>query len=659
LISSAFKGLFTEARIGKIKLKNRLIMAPMVMCYAGPFGEVNSQVLAHFEACARGGVGLIIAEASYIHPTGKGFESEIALDNDKLIPRLRMLTKAVQVHDCAIAAQLYHGGIQANIEQPVGPSAIGRKAFPPKKTPRELSTIEVEEIVVSFVEGALRAKKAGFDMVEVHGTHGYLIAQFLSPLTNKRSDKYGADKNLLAIEIVTGIKQKCGQDFPVIFRLSTNDYEEGGITLESAKKLAVKLESIGVNALDVTAATYDTADQIIPPAYYDKQGYFFEQAAEIKKVVNIPIISGGMIFEPKFANQAIEQETVDFLFLGRQIIADPNWPNLVKEGKNNEIRPCIACEECIERIFNQTPVNCSVNPLKGFEYKYPTEKDIGKVASPGKVVIIGGGVAGLEAARTASMKGYEVIVFEETNALGGVLKIVLDQSHKRRIKRLIEYYETLLKRYGVTIRMGTKANFETITKEDPDLVILATGAEPIIPENTETKDVILAEDVLSGKVDVGDSVIIIGGGLVGCELALKLSSIEEKNVTIVEALPEVAMDEVTLNKLALTKLLNQVNAKILTNTPVVEISKDGVTIVDSMGKKQRLNAKTVILAVGRKSKVDQDLLKSLKDNGKEVFVIGDAKQPRNIISAVHSGFWTVLNAIDKKESSRIRLQSNN
>jgi 2,4-dienoyl-CoA reductase-like NADH-dependent reductase (Old Yellow Enzyme family) len=612
-------------------------MAPMVMCYAGVSGEVNSQVLAHFESAARGGVGLIVVEASYVHPSGKGFESEIAMNDDSLISLLRMLTSTVKVHNCAIAAQLYHGGIQAKANVPVGPSPVGRKIFRPANTPRELSTSEVEEMVEHFVNAAVRAKSAGFDMVEIHGTHGYLISQFLSPLTNKRTDKYGTDKTLFATEIIEGIKRKCGSDYPVIFRLSTCEYEEGGITLDDAKAFAAKLEKLGVDALHVTAGTYDTADHIIPPAYYDEQGYFFDRASEIKKVVNIPIISGGMIYEPEIAEKAICNNTVDFVFLGRQIIADPEWPNKTKNGKTDQIRPCIACEECIERIFFQEPVNCSVNPLKSFEYRYLNENFVEKTKEPKKIAIVGGGVAGLEAARIATLKGHKVALFEKSDTLGGVLKIVFDR--KPRLKRLIEYYQTTLKNLNVDIRYGVKADFETVIKEDPDIVIIASGAEPLIPQINGAQTAILAEDILAGKASTQEEVLIIGAGLVGCELALKLSE-EGKKITLVEALPEIAPAEVTLNKLALTKLLNEANVKTHTNTTVTEIQNNTATVKDNNGNSQKIEAKTVVLAVGRKSVVDQDLVNALKASGKEVHIIGDAKQAKKIIQAVQAGFWT-------------------
>jgi 2,4-dienoyl-CoA reductase-like NADH-dependent reductase (Old Yellow Enzyme family)/thioredoxin reductase len=637
-----FENLFREIKIGRVTLRNRIVMPPMVMCYASSEGEINEQVIAHFEARAKGGVGLIIVEASYIHPSGKGFESEVAIDRDTLIPRLYMLTNAVKVNGSAIAIQLYHGGIQAHVDQPVGPSAIGRKVFLPPRTPRELSTSEVEEMVEHFANAALRAKMSGFDMVEVHGTHGYLIAEFLSPLTNKRTDKYGVDRTLFAMEIVRRIKEKCGRDFPVIFRLVADEFEEGGITVEYAKEVAKKLEAAGVDAFDVTGGNYDTADHIIPPVYYDKQGYFFKQASEIKKVANVPVISGGMIIDPIIADSAINDGIVDLVFIGRQLIADPEWPNKVREGKEEDIRPCIACEECIERIFFQEPVNCSVNPLKGFEYKYLSEEDMPKAKEKKKVVIAGGGLAGLEAARIAKMRGHDVVLFEESNELGGVLKLVLEEETKLRIKKLIDWYKSTMKKLDITIKINEKVSPETIKKEAPDVVILATGSDPLIPKIPGVENATLAEDILSGKAKTGNSVVIIGGGLVGCELALNLAA-EGKKATIVEALPQVATGEPTLSRMGIINLLTKAKVNILTNAPVIEVYKDGVDVADSLGRRTKLNADTVILSVGRRSRIDKDLIESSKSIAKEVHVIGDAKQPRRIIDAIKEGFWTAIN----------------
>jgi len=634
------KNLFSEVEIGRVTLRNRIVMPPMMMCYASSEGEINEQVIAHYEARAKGGVGLIIVEASRIHPSGKSFESEVAIDRDSLIPRLHMLTNAVKVYGSAIAIELYHGGIQARVDQPVGPSAIGRKVFPPPRTPRELTTNEVEEMVEHFANAALRAKMSGFDMVEVHGTHGYLIAEFLSPLTNKRTDKYGADRTLFATEIVRRIKEKCGHDFPVIFRLAADEFEEGGITVEYAKEAAKKLEAAGVDAFDVTGGNRDTADHIVPPVYYDKQGYFFNQASEIKKVVHVPVISGGMIIDPVIADRAIEDGMVDLVFIGRQLLADPEWPNKAREGRLEDIRPCIACEQCVERIYSQKPVQCSVNPLKGFEYKYLSEEDIPKAKEKKKVVIVGGGLAGLEAARIAKMRGHDVVLFEESNELGGVLKLVLKT--KPRIKKLIEWYKSTMNKLGVIIKLNEKVSPETIKKEAPDVVVLATGSNPLIPKILGLENATLAEDVLAGKAKTGNSVVIIGGGLVGCELALNLAS-EGKKVTIVEALPQVAAGEPRVSRMAIINLLTKAKVNILTNAPVVEVYKDGVDIVDPLGRRTKLNADTVILSVGRISRIDKDLFEASQSIANKIYVIGDAKQPRRIMDAIREGFWTAIN----------------
>ena len=638
----SFENLFSETKIGDVLLRNRIVMAPMVMCYASSEGEVNEQVIAHYEAIAKGGIGLAIVEASYVHPSGRGFESEIAIDRDGLISRLHILTNAVKARGAAIAIQLYHGGIQARADQPLGPSAIGRKVFPPPKTPRELTTNEVEEMVENFANAALRAKMAGFDMVEVHGTHGYLIAEFLSPLTNKRTDKYGADKTLFATEIVRKIKEKCGSDFPVIFRLAATEFEEGGITLDYAKEIAKKLENAGVDALDITGGNYDTADHIIPPLYYEDQGYFFKEAFEIKKTVNVPIISGGMILDPEVADSAIENGVVDMVFLGRQLIADPEWPKKIREGLIEEIKPCIACEQCIERIFFQEPVNCSVNPLKGFEYRYLNEHEIPKAIRVKKVVIVGGGLAGLETARVANMRGHKVVLFEESSDLGGVLKYILKEKIKLRIKKLVEWYKFVMARQNIDVRLNTKVTPETMEKETPDVIVLATGSDPLIPKIHGVENAVLAEEVLSGDIQVGKNVVIIGGGLVGCELAIKLSN-EESNVTLIEALPQIAMGEPILSRMGIIKLLNNAGVKVLTCAPVVEIYKSGVETVNNMGVRSLFSADTVILSVGRKARVETELLAVCKKVAKEVYLIGDAKQPRKIIDAIKEGFWTAIN----------------
>lgn len=636
-----FEKLFEPISIGVVKVRNRLVMPPMVMCYAGPHGEVTEQVIAHFERIAKGGIGLIIVEASYVHPSGKGFEGEISVDKDSLIPGLSRLADIIKSYGARAAIQLYHGGIQAHVKEPVGPSVIPRKIVPPTKTPRELTTEEVEELVEAFANAALRVKIAGFDMVEVHGTHGYLIAEFLSPLTNKRTDKYGADRALFAIEIVQRIKEKCGKSFPVIFRLIADEYEEGGITIDYAKQIAKRLEDAGVDAFDITAGTYDTCDHIIPPMYYDVQGYFAKYAYEIKKVVSVPVISGGMIRDPEEATKLITEGYMDMVFIGRQLLADPNWPNKVKQGLIDEIRPCIACNECIERIFFNKPVVCTVDPLKGLESRYLSEELLPRASQRKKVLVVGAGPAGLEFARIAKLRGHEVIVITKDKEIGGSVRIASIPDFKSRLEKLIKWYEVQLKKLNIDLKLGVELSLDIVKEVKPDIVIIATGSKPIIPRIPGVENAVVADEVLTGKVPVGNRVIIIGGGLVGCETALYLAK-QGKDVTIVETLPEIIPDEPFINKLAITKLLKKYKVKVMTKSPVIEIRKGEVDIVNELGVRTTLKANTIVIAVGRQPNISEEIINDIKKMNMEVRIIGDAKEARKIIDAIHEGFFTAL-----------------
>jgi len=643
-----FDKLFSPLDIGRLRIRNRLVMPPMVVGYAGPRGEVTERLLAYYEARARGGVGLIIVEASYVREDGKLVEGELGIYDDNLIPGLATLVDIIKVHGTCAAIQLVHGGIQAEVEQPVGPSAIGRKAIPPSRTPRELTMEEVEELIEAFASAALRAKKAGFDAVEIHGTHGYLIAQFLSPLTNKRTDKYGADRILFALEIVQRIKELCGKDYPVIFRLCADEFLNGGITISYAKQVAKRLVDAGVDAFDVTGGNYDTIDTIIPSYYCtDSEGWFFKLAKEIKKEVDVPVISGGLISDPQVAEEAIKKEYVDAVFIGRQLIADPEWPKKVMEGRIEDIRPCLACNEgCIgNRVFLGKPCWCTVNPLCGFEYRWPRDEDIPRARRKKKVLVIGGGPAGLEAARIAALRGHDVILIERNHTLGGTAKIAAVPKFKKRLSKLLKWYEAQLSKLNVRVLMGREADEKLITEERPEVVIIATGSEPLIPEIPGVENAVVADDVLLGKVKVGRKVVIIGAGLVGVEIAIHLAQ-QGKEVTIVELLPEIAPDLEPISKIALTKpsgILREYGIKVLTNTPVIEIRKEGVIVFRPPANKEMLVADTVILATGRKPVLDQRLLEITKRVAKEVYIIGDAKEPRKIIDAIHEGFFTALN----------------
>ncbi|MEM1638678.1 MAG: FAD-dependent oxidoreductase [Desulfurococcaceae archaeon] len=642
-----FNKLFEPFYIGKVKIPNRIVMPPMVIGYAGPRGEVTEQLIAYYEARGLGGVGLIIVEASYIREDGKLVLGELGIYDDELIPGLTRLADAIKSHGTIASIQIAHGGIQAKVKQPIGPSSIGRRLIPPVKTPRELSTEEVEQLVDDFAKAALRAKQAGFDMVEVHGTHGYLITQFLSPLTNKRTDKYGADRALFAVEVVQRIKEKCGRNYPVLFRLCGNEFLEGGITIEYAKQVAKRLvEEAGVDAFDVTGGNYDSIDFILPPYYYSaEEGFFFKLAKEVKGVVDVPVISGGLVIDPKTAEEAIVKGYVDAVFVGRELIADPEWPRKVKEGRLEDIRPCQACNEgCIgNRLFLGQPVWCAVNPLSGFEYRWPTEDHLPKASKTKKVLVIGGGPAGLEVARLLAIRGHRVTLADEKETLGGTLLVASIPVFKKRLEKLVKWYEIQLGKLGVEILKNTRVTPQLIQELKPDAVIVATGSKALIPRIPGVEQAVTADDVLLGKVDVGNRVVVIGGGLVGIETALHLA-LKGKKVTVVEALPEVAKDLEPISKTSLVKpggLFEKYGIKVLTSTTVVRIEKNGVEVLKPPLERLFIEADTVVLAVGRESRLDPEFMKAV-ETAKEVYVIGDAKEPRKIIDAVHEALFTAL-----------------
>lgn len=645
--------LFEPFKLGPLTVPNRVVMPPMVVCYAGPQGEVTEQLIAYHEARAKGGAGLIIVQASHIREDGKLLDTGggLGIHRDDLIPGLTRLADIIKIHGSVAAIQIFHGGIQAKVPEPVGPSSISRKLVPPPRTPRELSTREVEELVYDFAKAALRAQKAGFDAVEVHGTHGYLITQFLSPLTNKRTDKYGADKALFAIEIVERIKEVCGRSYPIIFRLCADEFIEGGITIEYAKQVAKRLEDAGVDAFDVTGGNYDTMDMLLPPYFLAaEEGWFFKYSKEIKSVVDVPVISGGLITSPEAAEKAIENGYCDAVFIGRQLIADPEWPKKVREGKLNEIRPCLACNEgCVgNRMFYSKPVWCTVNPLAGFEYRWLSEEYLPKASVRKKVLVVGGGPAGLEAARVAAMRGHEVVLVEEDSELGGTAALAAVPKFltgdKRRLKALIEWYRYQLEKLGVKVFLSRKADEKILEEINPDVVIIATGSKPLVPRIPGVENAVTADDAISGKVAVGRKVVVVGGGLVGIETALHLAA-EGREVTIVEALPEIARDLEPVSKIALVRpggLLEKHKVKVITNATVIEIKKNGVEALIPPFERKFIEVDTVILAVGRVSNIDKQLIEAAKKKAKEIYIIGDAKAPRKIIDAIHEGFFTAL-----------------
>lgn len=637
---SNFEKLFEPIKIGTMEVKNRLVMAPMVTNYAESDGSVNERFKAYHTARAKGGVGLIIVEATFVHPRGKGFSNELGIDKDTLIGKLTELTDTVHEHGAKIAVQLYHSGRQSY-------SAVtGGQLFAPSplacpvcgETPLEMTKQDIEEIIAAFGEGARRAKAAGFDAVEIHGAHGYLIDQFLSPYSNKRTDEYGGtfeNRARFPFEVLAQVRDTVGQDYPIIYRLSSEEFVEGGLTIEDTKKFATMLVDQGVDAIHVTGGVYETAAMIIQPAAVP-QGVYVSNAAAIKDAIGsrVPVIVVGRIKEPAMAADIIHDGKADMIAMARALLADPDLPSKLQAGTPEEIRLCIGCNQaCIDRLFQDQDIACLGNPLTGREWQYNLDE---KAATSKKVLVIGGGPGGLEASRVAALRGHDVYLYEKNKELGGLLPIAALPPHREEIKDLTGFLTSQVKKLGVNITVGRTVDEAVIDEIKPDAIIMATGATPIIPAipGVENKNIVIGEAILTGA-SFGKNVVVVGGGLVGCETA-EFMAATGASVMIVEMLDDIAADMGLLDKALLLMRLEEMGVTIITGGTVTAFRENGV-VMEKAGKEETINGvDTIVLALGYKADVTMQPL--LEKKGIPYHMIGDCAGPRKIVEAIYEGF---------------------
>jgi 2,4-dienoyl-CoA reductase-like NADH-dependent reductase (Old Yellow Enzyme family)/thioredoxin reductase len=631
--------LFRPLTIGALSLKNRLVMAPMTTGYGGIEGHATQDLIDFYRDRARGGVGLITCESCYVNKRGKGFVGQLALDDDKFIPDLARLVRAVHEDGARVMLQLIHCGRQTGSAlcggQPVAPSAIPCPVV--REMPRALAPEEIQALVGDFAGAAVRAKEAGFDGVEIHAAHGYLINQFLSPYSNRRTDEYGGslfNRSRLLLEILAEIKARLSETYPVSCRISAEEFVSDGLTLAESRTLARWLQNAGLDVLSVSGGVYESAYRIIPPMDVEP-GSLAYLAQGIKEAVSIPVVTVGGISEPSFAERILLEGKADLVALGRALLADPEWAAKAGSGEPDRIRPCIYCNHCRNRALRPR-ANCAVNYETGREGELAPRRRANRQR---RVVVAGGGIAGMEAAYIAALRGHQVTLFEQGTALGGNLLIACLPPGRGRLAKIVGFLKAELDRLGVRVLTGVRADAPCLKGEDPDVVLLATGSEPFVPEipGIRGPNVHYATDVLRGTAEVGFYVVVIGGGLIGLETADYLRE-RGKAVTVIEKLPEVAADprvEGIFKRYLVGRLSRTTESVLLlTSTEVREIGPGFVRIRQPPGEKVLSGVDSVVLATGLKALLPlnpEDL-----GPGTEVHVIGDAVTPRTLFEAVHT-----------------------
>ena len=640
---SYFKKLFEPGRIGSLSIKNRLVMAAMSNSTCDDEGYVTDRTIEHYVERAKGDVGLIIVQFTSVMANARGSIHHMALYDDKFIPKMRDLPKAVKKYGARVALQLAHAGSPSRPMRLAGFSsgeqaAVAPSAIPNLVTgfvPRELTREEILELVEAFSQAARRAKEAGFDAVEINGTHGKLINQFLSSYYNRRSDEYGGsleNRARFACEVLDAIRRKVGSAFPVIMRMSGRDGFEGGIELAEAVKVAQMYVEAGAQALNVSAGC-DEARHWTYMTYMQESGGLVYLAEAIKQAVNVPVIAVGKLGDPWLAERVLQEGKADFIALGRSLLVDPDWPLKVKEGRLQEICHCIYCGNCQAHMGDSkvSRLRCIWNPEL-----VRNEKQIAQTSPTTKsVMVIGGGLAGMEAGRIAAERGHQVTLYERSGQLGGQWNIACQQDHKRHFSAFTERLKQGLIKAGVHVILNQAVTPEFVKQKKPDVIILATGATPAklnVP-GAEAKNVVQATDVICGKADVGNRVVVVGGRYVGIEIAIFLAQ-QNKKVSLVTRRRLGRDIGNRANMGALRDLLIEHGAYVYPDSEVVEISEHGILSVN-FGSLFFLKADTIVLAVGFTP--EKALMDQLGSLAPEVHAVGDCIEPQDALAAINQG----------------------
>ncbi len=653
-----FQELVKPIEIGGLWIKNRVAMAPMAtLGMLNPDGSMTQRAIDYYIERARGRVGLIISGVFKVENDLDPLIQGVPIVSPTSVATFAELVEALHALNTRLFVQLTAGFGRVATPfmlrgRPVSASALPNH-WDPQLTCRELKTHEVETIVKAFGEAAAVLAETGVDGIELHGHEGYLFDQFTTALWNRRNDKYGGDltsRLTFPIEALQTIKKQVGQNYPVVYRyglkhyikqwgeaaLPGEDFAELGRDVSEGQEMAKLLQQAGFDALHVDAGSYDGWYWAHPPLYQD-HACLTDLAAAAKEVVDIPVIAVGRLDVPDLAEEVLQKGSADMVAIGRGLLTDEHWMRKLEEGQVKRIRPCIGCHDgCMGRIFNGRPLSCAVNPAAGRERIYALEP----AAKPRQVVVIGGGVAGMEAARGASIRGHQVILYEKGDALGGHLIPGSVPAFKKEIEHLRKWYEHELEELGIDVRLNTEVTVDHVQAEDPEVVIVATGSRPLIPDvpGIQQDKVINEIDFLLGRRQVGDHVTVVGGGLVGCEAALWAAQ-QGKQVTIVEMLDELMAAGIwvpQMNKVMLLDLLKQHDVRIITGLTLTQVDDQGLVLMDKAFNRTQVPSDSIVVATGFEA--DRQLYGSLLGQAPNVYLVGDAREPRNIRGAIWDSY---------------------
>ena len=626
--------VFSPLAVKSLTLKNRLVMPPMYTAFGTERGVLTERLLDHYVTRAKGGVGLIIQEATAVRPEGQGMPRWLGIWDDSYVPGWKELVGAVHAGGAKMAIQLHHAGRQTTAEligqQPVAPSAFTCSMYP--NPPRVLSVPEIVELEDAFAAAAARAIRAGYDAIELHGAHGYLIEQFMSPLSNLRQDEYGGDMDgrlRFVRNVLAKVRRVVGPDFPLCVRISADEYMPGGLTLADSQSIVPQLIAAGADMIHVSAAIR-AAGPITSAPMATPRGHLLHLAAGVKQVSTAPVIAVGRIVDVEMAEDVLRSGKADLVAMGRALLADPELPNKAMQGRLEDIRHCLGCHQGC-RVW---PISCLVNAEVGRE----RELRLTPAATVKKVVVVGGGPGGLEAARVAALRGHQVTLFEQESALGGRLRAGMVAPGKQDLGRLVDYLEGQVRKLGVELRLGQTATAAAVGGLGADAVIVATGGLPIVPERPgmDRPHVVIAEDVLLRDAPVGQTVVVMGAGMTGCEVAEYLAA-KGRRVTIVTRVArvdEIATDVPSGPRSLLMARLRELGVEILTGTALEEVGQREVLV--SRGEERAwLPADSVVLAQGYRP--NQELAGQLGGTGVALHMIGDAAACRTAMEAVREG----------------------